>query len=274
VAHAFNPSTREGEAGGFLSSRPAWSTKWVPGQPGLYRETLSRKTNNNNKKDAALPNWACTPNQFRPDKPFYSSDLDVVGMYLHRNSLTMALISGREAHTSLQRGEIGIAQRRQGSNIVRHVVPREALLHCTFGYRIIRRGKCSQVWWCTREAEAGRFLSSRPAWSTKWVPGQPGLYRETLSWKTKSKTRKKKGVCVYITPNQIGLPASGSLYFLADGGKAFYTMTGKILFYLFFCFSRWVFCFFACSRVWPRTQSVDQVCLEHIEICLPPKCWD
>jgi hypothetical protein len=60
VAHAFNPSTREAEAGGFLSSRPAWSTKWVPGQPGLHREglyretlTLSRKikkTNNNNNK--------------------------------------------------------------------------------------------------------------------------------------------------------------------------------------------------------------------------------
>jgi hypothetical protein len=27
VAHAFNPSTRETEAGRFLSSRPAWSTK-------------------------------------------------------------------------------------------------------------------------------------------------------------------------------------------------------------------------------------------------------
>jgi hypothetical protein len=26
VAHAFDPSTREAEAGGFLSSRPAWST--------------------------------------------------------------------------------------------------------------------------------------------------------------------------------------------------------------------------------------------------------
>jgi hypothetical protein len=26
-AHAFNPSTREAEAGGFLSSRPAWSTE-------------------------------------------------------------------------------------------------------------------------------------------------------------------------------------------------------------------------------------------------------
>jgi hypothetical protein len=31
----------EAEAGGFLSSRPAWSTAWVPGQPGLHRETLS-----------------------------------------------------------------------------------------------------------------------------------------------------------------------------------------------------------------------------------------
>jgi hypothetical protein len=27
LVHAFNPSTREAEAGGFLSSRPAWSTK-------------------------------------------------------------------------------------------------------------------------------------------------------------------------------------------------------------------------------------------------------
>jgi hypothetical protein len=27
AAHTFNPSTREAEAGGFLSSRPAWSTE-------------------------------------------------------------------------------------------------------------------------------------------------------------------------------------------------------------------------------------------------------
>jgi hypothetical protein len=27
VVHAFNPSTQEAEAGGFLNSRPAWSTK-------------------------------------------------------------------------------------------------------------------------------------------------------------------------------------------------------------------------------------------------------
>jgi hypothetical protein len=50
VAHAFNPSTWEAEAGGFLSSRPAWSTEWVPGQPGLHRETLSRKTEKKKKK--------------------------------------------------------------------------------------------------------------------------------------------------------------------------------------------------------------------------------
>jgi hypothetical protein len=43
VAHAFNPSTQEAETGGFLSSRTAWSTKWVTGQPELYRETLSQK---------------------------------------------------------------------------------------------------------------------------------------------------------------------------------------------------------------------------------------
>jgi hypothetical protein len=27
VAHTFNPSTREAEAGGFLSSKPVWSTE-------------------------------------------------------------------------------------------------------------------------------------------------------------------------------------------------------------------------------------------------------
>jgi hypothetical protein len=50
VAHTFNPSTLEAEAGGFLSSRPAWSTEWVPGQPGLHRKTLSRKPKPNQTK--------------------------------------------------------------------------------------------------------------------------------------------------------------------------------------------------------------------------------
>jgi hypothetical protein len=50
VTHAFDPSTREAEAGGSLSSRPAWSTEWVPGQPGLHRETLSWKKKRKEKK--------------------------------------------------------------------------------------------------------------------------------------------------------------------------------------------------------------------------------
>jgi hypothetical protein len=49
VLHAFNPSTWEAEAGGFLSLRPAWSTKQVPGQPGLHRETLSQNKTKQNK---------------------------------------------------------------------------------------------------------------------------------------------------------------------------------------------------------------------------------
>jgi hypothetical protein len=56
VAHASSPSTQEAEAGGFLSLRPAWSTEWVPGQPGLHRETLSWKNKTNkqtNKKDCS-----------------------------------------------------------------------------------------------------------------------------------------------------------------------------------------------------------------------------
>jgi hypothetical protein len=50
VAHTFYPSTREAEAGGFLSLRPAWSTKRVSGQPGLFRETLAQKTNKQTNK--------------------------------------------------------------------------------------------------------------------------------------------------------------------------------------------------------------------------------
>jgi hypothetical protein len=49
VAHAFNPSTWEAEAGEFLSLRPAWSTEWVPGQPRVHRETLSWKKKNRKK---------------------------------------------------------------------------------------------------------------------------------------------------------------------------------------------------------------------------------
>jgi hypothetical protein len=56
VSHTFNPRTWEAEAGRFLSSRPAWSTEGVPGEPGLHKETLSQKQNKTkqNKKSVKI----------------------------------------------------------------------------------------------------------------------------------------------------------------------------------------------------------------------------
>ena len=73
VAHIFNPSTWEPEADEFLSSRPAWSTEWVPRQPRLYlyRETLSRKTKKKKKNQTK-------PNQTKPKK--YPRDRNTVVM--------------------------------------------------------------------------------------------------------------------------------------------------------------------------------------------------
>jgi hypothetical protein len=43
VAQGFNPSTREAEADGFLSSRPAWSTKWVQDNQGYTEKPCLEK---------------------------------------------------------------------------------------------------------------------------------------------------------------------------------------------------------------------------------------
>ena len=43
MVHTFGPSIPEAEAGGSLSSRPAWSVLCVPGQPGIDRETSQKK---------------------------------------------------------------------------------------------------------------------------------------------------------------------------------------------------------------------------------------
>ena len=50
MAHYRIHSAQKAEAGGSLSSRPAWSTKWVPGQSGIHRETLSGKKKNRTKQ--------------------------------------------------------------------------------------------------------------------------------------------------------------------------------------------------------------------------------
>jgi hypothetical protein len=48
VAHTFNASTQEAEAGGFLTSRPAGLQSEFQDSQG-YRETLSRKTKTKTK---------------------------------------------------------------------------------------------------------------------------------------------------------------------------------------------------------------------------------
>jgi hypothetical protein len=55
VGHTFNPSTREAEAGRFLSSRPAWSTERVPGQPETtQRNSALKKTKQNKTKNIQI----------------------------------------------------------------------------------------------------------------------------------------------------------------------------------------------------------------------------
>jgi hypothetical protein len=53
VAHAFNPSTEKAEAGGSLSSRPAWSIE-------LHRETLSQKQTKNKNRAEEMAQWLRT----------------------------------------------------------------------------------------------------------------------------------------------------------------------------------------------------------------------
>ena len=40
MVHTFNPSTQEANAGGYPSSRPAWTTEQVLEQPGIRGENL------------------------------------------------------------------------------------------------------------------------------------------------------------------------------------------------------------------------------------------
>ena len=54
MAYSFNPSTQEAETESFLQIlRPAWSTEWVPGQPGLHKKKPCQNKNKTkqNKKN-------------------------------------------------------------------------------------------------------------------------------------------------------------------------------------------------------------------------------
>jgi hypothetical protein len=52
--------------------------------------------------------------------------------------------------------------------------------------------------------EAGRFLSSRPAWSTEWVPGQPGPCLEKPKKKKKDWPVSSPCPCHLSSPDTSG----------------------------------------------------------------------
>jgi hypothetical protein len=76
VAHAFNPSTWEAEAGRFLSSRPAWSTGEFQDSQGFTGKPCFEKKKTKNKKQKQK-------NKPKKQKEHHSlSQLDGVGTCL------------------------------------------------------------------------------------------------------------------------------------------------------------------------------------------------
>jgi hypothetical protein len=63
VAHAFNPSTQEAEAGGFLSSRPARAIQRNPVLKNKTKQnkTKQNKTKQNRKKKRSVSEYFLSP---------------------------------------------------------------------------------------------------------------------------------------------------------------------------------------------------------------------
>jgi hypothetical protein len=64
----------------------------------------------------------------------------------------------------------------------------------------LKKQKTARRWWRTplipalgRQRQADFWVWSQPAWSTEWVPGQPGLHRETLS-RGEKKNRQRSNI--------------------------------------------------------------------------------
>jgi hypothetical protein len=67
VAHTFNPSTREAEADGFLSSRPAWSTEFQDSQGYTEKPCLEKQKPKNKQTKVHMLLVIC-PEQIRTDE--------------------------------------------------------------------------------------------------------------------------------------------------------------------------------------------------------------
>jgi hypothetical protein len=68
VAHAFNASTWVEKAGRFLSSRPAWSTEQIPGQPGATPCLGKQNKTNKQKKIEGVCHHVCVSQNKVEDK--------------------------------------------------------------------------------------------------------------------------------------------------------------------------------------------------------------
>jgi hypothetical protein len=73
----------------------------------------------------------------------------------------------------------------------------------------------------TREAEAGRFLSSRPAWSTKCIP-----WRNTEKPCLKKKKRKKNVLIVFCIPCDFSFDSSALILSKTAQGPYYGLFTG------------------------------------------------
>jgi hypothetical protein len=74
VAHTFDPRAWEAEAGKSVSSRSAWSTEHIPGQPGLLKNNNNNKSKQTNKQ--TNKNQPCLQTkQKRRECEFFSSTL-------------------------------------------------------------------------------------------------------------------------------------------------------------------------------------------------------
>ena len=71
VVHAFNNSTWEAKAARFVSSKPAWTSQWAPGQPGLHREACLGKRNLSQKKKVSNEHPFPTSEFSRPFKNLF-----------------------------------------------------------------------------------------------------------------------------------------------------------------------------------------------------------
>jgi hypothetical protein len=92
VVHAFNPSTREAEAGRFLSSRPAWTTNEFHDSQGYTEKPCIEKPKTKTQTNKQTKNFKLNPkmhqsNIIHHDQEGFISGIQ--GMFNTRNTVNI-----------------------------------------------------------------------------------------------------------------------------------------------------------------------------------------